>query len=137
MNAPKTPDADAILQHTAGADTIEEYLLRQSESIRALSGHAESLVMIVCDRAATLYLRFEALQVLYWVFPCGLDTFLTGIAASSDEPAVAEAARALLFRNQIRRTVSASHPERLSTYLDRTRQEYAKWRFSHENRNAS
>ena len=136
MNALKTPDTEALLQHTADARAPDEYLQRQSDCIRALTSHGESVVAIVRGSSTPLHLRFEGLQVLFWLSPDDLDTFLHGLATSSDEPAVAEAARALLFRSQIRRTVSAGHPERLAAYLDSTRHEYAKWRFSNESRNA-
>jgi hypothetical protein len=119
-----------LLQHTADAPTAEEYLQRQSDCIQALLGQSESLCAIVRDRSAPLQLRFEALQALSWLCPDDLDTFLTGSAASPDEPEVAEAARALLFRNNVRRNVSAKYPARFAAYLENVRLEFAKVRFS-------
>src|SRR6185436_10761503 len=132
MNTTKTPDPIELLQHAADAATPHEYLQRQSDCVRALSGHDESVAAIIRDHSARVHLRFEALQVLFWLWPGDLDTFLNGVATSPDEPAIAEAARALLYRSQIRRNVSAGYPERLAAYLDSLRHEYAKWRFSHE-----
>src|SRR5262245_28020863 len=104
MNANTMPsDAYNQLQHTAVANTLDEYLQRQSDCIRSLSGEAQCLYAIARDGTAALPVRFEALQILFWLFPDGLDAFLHDLCTFDDAPAVAEAARAVLFRSQIRR----------------------------------
>lgn len=123
-------DAHSLLQFTARAGTVDEYLQLQSDCVRSLAGQEERVCSIAGDEAAPLARRFEALQVLFWWAPGNLDSFLNDLCASAVEPAVAEAARAVLFRSRVRRNVATDQPDRLNAYLDATRREFAKWRFS-------
>jgi hypothetical protein len=128
---------EVLLQRSVNAATAEEYVQCQSDCIRALAARCELLYAIAVDRSAVLEIRLEALQVLFFLAPSDLDAFLLSLTSSlGDDPTLAEAARALLFRCQIRRTISTDHPDKLRAYLESTQHEYAKWRFSTANRDA-
>ena len=123
-------DVADLLRPLATAATAEEYLSSQAACLQALAGSEEPLCSLASNSAAEQSLRFEALQALFWLSPPDLPTFLLQLSSSDTDPSVQEAARAVLFRCEVRRSVATDHPERLAVYLDSTRHEYAKWLFS-------